>query len=105
MAICNWPLGNGQTLKFTIYGLDTKWNSVAGLYIFAYWDGNFWRALYVGQTEDFSSRLPNHELLPTVRQYYGSAIHAVSVPLAANRDTWEKMLIRHLQPPLNTQHR
>jgi len=102
MSTCNWPLGNGQTLEFTVYNSNTTWNKVAGLYIFAYNDGQLWRALYVGQTDDFSLRIPNHERWNEALQKGATAIHAISVPLAANRDTWEEMLIRHLQPPMNT---
>ncbi len=105
MSTCKWPLGNEETLEFTVYNFNTTWNKVAGLYIFAYWDGRYWHALYVGETDDFSSRLPNHELLSRVRQYRTAAIHALVVPLAATRHKWEKMLIEHLQPPMNTQNR
>lgn len=105
MSTCNWPLGNGGTLDFTVYNLDATWNRAPGLYIFAYWDGQYWHALYIGQTDDFSTRIPYHERLYEVRQYRDVAIHALGVPQAANRDNWERMLIQHLQPPLNVQGR
>jgi len=103
---CNWPLGNGQTLEFTIYGTNPSgWNKVGGLYIFTYFDGQYWRALYVGQAQDFSSRLPNHERLAEAIRRGATHIHAVVIPQAANRDTLEALLISHLQPPMNEQLR
>lgn len=105
MSTCNWPLGNGQTLEFTVYNSNTGWNKVAGLYIFAYVGGEYWRSLYIGQAEDFSTRMPNHERLEEAVQQGATHIHAAVVPLAANRDKWEKMLIQHLQPPMNVQSR
>ncbi len=105
MPTCNWPLGNGQTLSFTIYDSNENWNSVGGLYIFAYSDGRYWRALYVGKADDFSARMPSHERLDEAVRLGATHIHAAVVPLAANREAWERMLIQHLQPPLNVQHR
>jgi len=62
MSKCLWPLGGGETLEFTIYTQGSDWNKVAGLYIFSYRiNDTEWRAVYVGQTDDFSSRIPNHE--------------------------------------------
>ncbi len=105
MATCNWPLGNDQTLEFTVYELNTSWNNVSGLYIFAYYDGQLWRALYIGQADDFNSRMSNHERLQEAIQKGASHIHAKTVTNAVNRDRWEQMLINHIQPPMNTQHR
>lgn len=106
MNTCTWPIGNGLSLEFIIYDHNTQWNKVAGLYIFAGPSGNGrWRAYYVGQTEDFSSRLPNHERWDETRRLGATHIHAKAVPQAANRDVWEKRLIETLQPPLNVQYR
>lgn len=106
MDRCKWPLGSGETLEFGIYNHEGDWNKVSGLYIFAHMtDAIHWRAIYVGQAEDFSSRIPNHEKWSLARQHGATHIHAVVVPQAANRDTWEKRLIAYLQPPLNVQHR
>lgn len=105
MRTCNWPLGNGEILKFKIYDHQTTWNNVAGLYIFAYQDGQNWYALYVGQTDNFSCRIPNHERWDEAHRKGATAVHALVVPLAANRDRLEKMLIQNLRPPLNSQYR
>jgi hypothetical protein len=93
-------------LEFTIYDPNTvTWNAVAGLYIFAYDDGQYWRALYVGKTEDFSARIPSHERFDEAVRRGATHVHAAVIPQAANRDTWEQLLIAQLQPPLNVQHR
>jgi excinuclease UvrABC nuclease subunit len=106
MNTVSWPLGNNQTLEFTSYDTKTTtWNAVAGLYIFAYFDGQYWRALYVGQTNDFSSRIPSHERVAEAFRLGATHIHATVVPQAAKRDTLEKSLISHLQPRLNEQHK
>lgn len=103
---CSWPLGNDNSLSFTIYDPNTSWNSTAGLYIFAYRsDATHWRAIYVGQTDDFSTRIPNHEQWGSAVRHGATHIHALVVPLAANRDTYERLLIQNLQPVLNQQLR
>lgn len=104
-STCNWPLPNGQTITFHVYNSNTNWLKAGGLYIFSYLAENGWFPLYVGQTEDFSNRLPNHERLNEAVQRGATHIHAVQVPQAAKRDELERFLIQHLQPPLNEHHR
>ncbi len=105
MNKCNWPLGNGKNLEFTVYDSNNGWKSVAGLYIFSYYDGQYWRALYVGQTDDFSARLPSHERLNEAVKLGATHIQALTVPRATDRDDWERMLIQHLKPRMNSQLR
>ncbi len=106
MSTCNWPLGNGQNLECTILTPDANWNRAAGLYIFAHsTDASHWRAVYVGQTDDFSSRIPGHERWSEAARLGATHVHAAVVPQQANRDNLEKMLIQSLQPPLNVQFR
>ena len=106
MSKCNWPCDINQTLEFDIHANNDGWNHIGGLYIFSYLgSGGLWLALYVGQTDDFASRLPFHDRLDKAVQIGATHIHARVVPLQADRDRIEAALIRHLQPPLNTQHR
>ena len=104
MSKCNWPLGNGQQLEFTAYGDNKGWSNASGLYIFAYRNGSNWYAVYVGQTDNLSSRLPNHERLNEAIRNGATHIHVAVVPHQSNRDKWEKMLIQYLKPVLNMQH-
>lgn len=105
MAKVNWPLGNGQVLQFDVFDRNMGWNDVPGLYIFSYATANGWYALYVGQAESFSARLPNHERLAEAVRNGATHIHAMVVRQQTMRDQWEHMLIQTLQPPLNVQHR
>jgi len=106
MSKCTWPLGNGQTLEFTVYDPNTTtWNAVPGLYIFAHVVGGYWNPLYIGQADDFAARIPNHERWNSALQRGVTHVHAAVVPLAANRDTWERRLIETHQPPMNEQLR
>ena len=104
-STCNWPLPNGQTMTFHVYNSDANWLEAGGLYIFSYLAKDGWFPLYVGQTENFSTRLPNHERLNEAVQRGATHIHAVHVPQAGKRDELERLLIQHLQPTLNEQHK
>lgn len=103
---CNWPLGNGQSLEFNVLSKNDGWNPVSGLYIFAYQlqNGN-WTAVYVGQTDNFSLRMPNHDRFGDAVQSGATHIHAKAVSSHQERDLWEKLLIQNLQPQLNQHHR
>lgn len=106
MSKCSWPLGNGKTLEFDIYTHDTSWNQVAGLYIFAHLiNSTEWKAIYVGQADAFSTRIPNHEKWDLARLHGATHVHALVVPQSANRDILEQLLIASLRPPLNKQHK
>lgn len=102
---CRWPLGNGSFLEFKVYDSNTGWNDVAGLYIFAYSRGSTWYAHYVGQTTSLQDRLPCHERWLEAVANGTTHIHALSVSSKADRDRWEQMLIKHLQPPMNDLYR
>jgi hypothetical protein len=102
MSTCEWPLGNGESLDFTIYGPNTTWHPVPGIFIFTCMNKEkIWCALYIEQTENFSLRIPEHELIDEAVQAGATHIHALVVQEAADREKWAKMLIEHLQPPLN----
>lgn len=99
---CSWPLGSGKSLLFVAYPPDSTWNSVAGLYIFARLiDTSGWNALCIGKTDDFSARLSDHERWDSAARLGATHIHVRVVPLEANRDIYERLLISSLQPPLN----
>jgi excinuclease UvrABC nuclease subunit len=87
-----------------VYNADTNWHDVAGIYIFAGISQNGrWTAFYIGQAKSFQNRLPNHELWEAAVRMGATHVHAMVVPLAANRDTIEAELIGKCQPPLNSQ--
>lgn len=93
-------LGN----KFNVYGPDTTWREVPGIYIFAKpISPGRWSALYVGQTGNFRERLANHERWPEAQRKGATCIHARVVDRQAERDSLEELLIRECLPPLNVQ--
>ena len=102
---CSWPTGVGaETLSFTIFPKDINWNNFGGLYIFAYCTGGTsWKAVYVGLTEDFSYRMPNHERWQEAVRLGATHGHTLVVTTQAAREDYERKLIQHLQHPLNDQ--
>lgn len=98
----NW-LGH----QFTVYDpKTTDWNEVGGLYIFASLRKDSqgekkWHPLYIGETRDFSSRLPHHENWQAAVQRGAIRIHAMTVVDVEQRAQIERDLIRRYQPELN----
>lgn len=90
--------------QFSVYeAANTNWNDKAGIYIFAsITPQNQWKALYIGQADSFKSRLANHERWAEAQRLGAAHVHAIVVPLQANRDSLERQLIQAFQPPLNT---
>lgn len=96
--------------EFQVYEPRTRWNKVGGLYIFA---GRHsvppglpqWQAVYIGQTQDFSARLPAHEDWPAAEQLGATNIHILAEPQEWLRDLIEAELIEACQPRLNVQER
>ena len=101
MATCNWG-----GYEFTIYEMaTTTWNDVGGVYIFSGEAGSGrWAAWYIGQCDSFMNRCPTHERWVEAIQRGATHVHALVVPLEANRLAIEKQLIQTFQPPLNTHH-
>ena len=96
--------------EFTVYGEDTNWNEVAGLYVFVRHlvddQGTpRWFALYVGQTRNFANRLPTHENWLEAVRMGANQIHARTEEDGLKREALEKKLIEACEPPLNVEHR
>lgn len=105
MNTCQWPKDNESFVEFDIYDLNTTWNRVAGVYIFTYFNGQNWFPLYVGQTDNFADRIPNHERMKEALHNGMTNIHARVVPHASDRLELEQTLIQYLQPEMNVQLR
>ena len=105
MGTCTWPIGNGQGLSFKVHTQEANWKQVPGLYIFARSAHGAWDPLYVGQTEDFCTRIPDHERWDEAARLGAVYVHAVVIRDAETRNRLEEALIRYLNPPLNTQLR
>ena len=102
-----WAISPTKELEFCVYDVrDSNWNKVKGLYIFAKVTNNRWSPLYIGKTEDFSQRMPNHERFDDAIRRGATHIHAVALPNwnSQSLDLAERYLITYYEPPLNTQH-
>lgn len=101
MANCDW-----SGYSFTIYDPATGWNAKGGVYISAGLAPNGrWNGYYIGITDNFQSRLPNHERWAEAVRLGATHVHALVVRLQASREAIERQLIAAHGPPLNTQHR
>lgn len=90
--------------EFSVHQHGENWNAVAGLYIFSGLNSErLWVPYYIGQAESFDTRLPTHERWQEAARLGATHVHAMVVPLQANRDSIEKALIQAYQPPLNVQ--
>ena len=97
--------GGSHTFKVYDPNVNTGWNDIPGVYIFAGLDptGRSWQAKYIGRTSSFMERMsPNHERWVEARQIGATHIHAKVVQGSVQRIELEDALIRAYQPPLNS---
>lgn len=94
--------------EFTVIDPDDveHWPEVGGLYVLAELerDGRgrlHWNPWYIGQTDDFSDRLPSHEKWPVAVQLGATHIHAMMETRSRRRESIEKELIEYYRPALN----
>ena len=90
---------------FVVYPYSvTDWNDLPGVYIFAGLDETrqWWLAKYIGSTNSFSRRLPNHERWREAQNRGATHIHACVIHSASMRLELEESLIRAYTPPLNS---
>ena len=90
---------------FTVCDMTANWNDVPGIYIFTAVSNGKWCPVYIGQTDSFATRLPNHDRWDHAQRSGATHVHAMVVNIAADRDAIEQGLIRVFQPPLNNHHR
>lgn len=84
---CIWTGASGKKYEYAIYPIGTDWSDVAGNYIFARESSpHKWEAIYIGETESFKDRLPNHNELPCIKRNGGTHIHA-----HVNRDSQARL--------------
>ena len=75
--ICTWTGASGKKYEYNIYAIGTNWYDEPGNYIFAQEAlPQKWTAIYIGETESFKDRLPNHNELPCIHRNGGTHIHA-----------------------------
>jgi len=84
--------------------MDGMWKDVGGVYIFSGVKNNIWHAYYIGITDSFQDRHPNHERWEEAKCLGATHVHARGESQAAVRESIEKELIETYQPTLNTHH-
>lgn len=95
---------------YTYYAVEPNavlWNPVPINYLFASRGIGGWKVHYIGQTDDASLRMPNHDRWDEATKKYG-ATHILShqsLPNEQTRCDEEKDLIQSHDPPMNTYHR
>lgn len=99
----SWKGASGNSYPYGVYGFDTRWNDKAGNYIFASRANGTWKATYVGQTESFLDRLPNHNEIDCARRNGATHVHAHTNNGGEEvRKAEEADLIKAHQPPCNS---
>jgi len=74
---CKWVGQSGKEYIYDIYSMNTDWNDTPGNYIFAKETSpHNWEAVYIGETESFKGRIPNHNQLIYIGQHGGTHVHA-----------------------------
>lgn len=105
----DWPGKSGSTYRYwflpNLEAANIK--SEAGNYMFAkkLANGNYLPA-YIGQADNLSNRLPNHERLADAVKAGATYVLTHTTPAGEQaRLAEERDLIQQWDPPLNTQHR
>lgn len=100
---CEWTGASGKKYIYEIHPIaGTTWNDVPGNYVFARASKpHNWEAIYIGETESFKDRIPNHNELPCRQRNKGTHVH-----VRVNRDsqarlTEEKDLPANYATPCN----
>lgn len=97
-----------QWLSYPFYVCEheSPWLDRGGIYIFTGLNRrNQWVAMYIGQTDSLSTRIPSHEKWGPAARLGATHVHAMVVKQAIQRAAIEAELIRAFQPRLNQQQK
>jgi hypothetical protein len=102
-ASTSWTSSQGVLFNFGIFHPRASWPSQAGLYMFCGFDAGrrMYQPLYIGQCNDFSTRLCAHERWAEAQRAGATHVLLTAVATQGDRDKLEGILIRELQPALN----
>lgn len=98
---CKWTGASGKEYIYEIYLIEgTTWNDVKGNYIFAKESKpQNWEALYIGETESFKDRIPNHNELPCIQLNKGTHVHVrINYDSQARLAEEKDLLANHTTP-------
>lgn len=99
----SWPGQSGKEYQFEVFSLDTAFQSLPGVYIYAKQaeDGT-WIPVYIAQTRDLHQRLEGHVRLDDAVQNGATYLHAhYSSAGQASRCSEERDLVLRWQPVCN----
>lgn len=89
---------SGQVYEFNIYGLDTEFNEVGGIYIFTRryrnrdkYSHNF---IYCGKTENLSTRFNNHHKADCIKRNNANCICVMRVDSDEERSKIETDILK-----------
>lgn len=106
-----WPLSllgedGPQMLQFDVMGLGESAPRKAGIFIYASRRAGEWRALYIGESADLSSRLAFNEIAADALLSGATDIHILKTNVAAKdrRDIADRLILTNA-PPLNEEER
>lgn len=91
----------GIGIEFQVEPHGAPWADVGGIYAFCKQTLQGYEALYVGRTNSFKNRLPNHERWEEARRRGATHVLAVVSHSEADRVKIEGILIIEWRPPLN----
>ncbi|MBA7471466.1 hypothetical protein ES707_06772 [subsurface metagenome] len=98
----NWEGKSGGKYLYYIYPIGTTFKEEPGNYIFALQSRpQYWRPIYIGQTEDLSERFDNHHKMPCIKRNGASHIHVHLNSLQSTRLSEESDLLSNFSPICN----
>lgn len=103
----DWP-SDGASYRYWFMSNPSSASSIkaeAGNYMFVKPVSNGWVPIYVGIADDLQGRIPGHERWKEAAELGATKVMAHTQANRAKREAEEKALIKHWDPPLNTQHR
>ena len=103
----DWPVGEA-TYRYWFLSNPSSASgikAVAGNYMFVKLTDGGWVPVYIGIADDLRDRIPGHERWKEAVELGATKVMAHTQENQAVREAEEKALIKHWDPPLNTQHR
>jgi hypothetical protein len=92
---------SGSSYTFEVYKLNTDFKALGGLYLFTKADGTTHTHIYLGQTQDLSSRFTNHHKEQCIDKHGGTHISVRVMNAEKERLAAEKDLLAIYNFPCN----